>query len=216
MGHDAETEPVAAPDPLLELAEGLPGDDAAVDIAQLDPVDRAQLVAVAVHAARATRTAQWLERLVALRHVVLLANARAELALVLHGIADLAEALQRHATRVEALDTLIGVRELLREPWKAVAARLELASAHAAAGEPGEAEVTLMRALGKARELSRGDDQRRAAVCVADTLVRLGELLASQGRDTEAEEWLMGAIDVAPTEQSAQLARAAYERFRRS
>lgn len=182
----------------------LDGPDA---VARLAAMDRAERVAAATDAVRAARDAggpQWLARLVVLRRALTLAGERPLLALTLTALAELATAQGDHALAADALDTLWGVRELLDQPWKAHAARLQHAEAVYRSGDAARAELLLTQAQQPARELARTGEVARASVLLAEGLALLAAVLEAEGRTEEAALWREGAVDVAPDAETAE------------
>lgn len=74
--------------------------------------------------ARARPSAESLALLSSLRRVLLLRNERPALALTLRAQGELATALGQHGLAAKSHDTEWGVRELLKEPFRAHRARL--------------------------------------------------------------------------------------------
>jgi TolA-binding protein len=149
-----------------------------------------------------------------LRGGLLLRNERRLLALCLQGLVEVALGQARPDLAVPAARTLWGVRELLDQPWKAHQAMLQLAKAQEASDNPGAAEATLTKALGAAQTLAPAGNVVPASAAAARTLTQLGQLLGRQGRAAEAAEWLSGAVDLAPDEETAAHARAALAALR--
>jgi hypothetical protein len=203
----------APPDVLYELAASLGTAGSLAAVRELPDEEFAMLVAKACNAARTEVDHAWLDRLVILRRVALLRNARPAMALVLLATADVAVALGEGGIRVDALETLVGVRHLLKQRGKAHSAALLLARAQDETGDPHAAEVTLNKALTQARELGRGGNAAEGGARMAATLTQLGQLLARAGRRDEAEAWLLGAVDMATDPEGRQAAQAAYDRF---
>lgn len=185
------------PDPLAELARALDQPGGAAAAAALDPVDLARLAALAVALARDAPDAAWLDRLGALRLVLLQANARAPLALALRGTADVAAALGQHARRQKALEALVGVRELLGQAVQAHGVVLALADAQLEAGQPAAAVATLTAALDRASRLAPAGHRAEASRAAVATMLRLARVHAAQGHGEEAATWLAGADELA-------------------
>jgi len=199
--------PPAPPPPTA--ADHLDGPDVASLLESADAETLTSLTVDAVGAARADPSAAWLTRLDTLRASLLLRNERRLLALCLQGLVEVALAQSRPDLAAPAARTLWGVRELLDQPWKAHQAMLLLAQAQEASDDPGAAEATLTRALGAAQKLAPAGNVVPASAAAARTLTQLGQLLARQGRAAEAAEWLSGAIDLAPDDETAATAKAA-------
>ena len=191
--------------------------DASDAAEQLAALERATLTALTTTATGAAReglaSASWLGRLEVLRMALLLRGERPLLALVLSVQATLALEAGQPALAVRAADTLWGVRELLGQPWKAHDAMLLLARAQAEADDAPAAEATLLKAMGVAQSLSPAGNLVPASAAVARTLTQLGSLLWTQGRGAEAVEWLEGAIELAPDEETRSAARSVLARF---
>lgn len=207
------TAQAAAPDPGAEVAGVLDAADAAGQLAALDRATLTALTTTTTGAARHAADEAWLRRLATLRRALLLRGERPLLALVLGVQANLALALGEPAVAVDAADTLWGVRELLAQPWKAHSAMLLLADAQAEADDAGAAELTLLKAMEAARKLAPAGNLVPASAAVARTLTQLGTLLWAQGRGVEAVEWLEGAVDVAPDDETRAAAEAVLQRF---
>jgi tetratricopeptide (TPR) repeat protein len=211
--EDEDLEAGAAEEPEPDPAAVLDPPDVATRLAAMDRAALTTLTTIVVGAARAAPGAPWPARLARLRAALLLHNERKLLALALLGQHEVAMATGDYATAVDAADTLWGVRELLDEPWKAHASMLMLARAQAAAGDAATAEVTLLRATEAARKLAPRGNVVPASAAVARTLTQLAELLWEEGRATEAKEWVEGAIDLAPDEETAAPARVLLARL---
>ena len=200
---------VAPPDPLRILAEQLEAPEAKQALAALSPVDQATLTAIVVAEGRAAPSPDWLARLEALRSHLLLANQRPSYGLCLAGIADVAGALGDQDRRIQALGKVVGLRDLQREPERAHDALLVLAAAQAEAGRDAEAEASLMNAVERARRMAPGGHLVEASVRTANSLTRLGCLLAGQGRIEEARAWLEGALELAQDDDGRAVAQEA-------
>lgn len=198
-----------APDPLLVLAMALDTSAGLDEVAALDPQPLTELAAMAVSVARSEPDAAWALRLDALRRVLMMQNMRPQYALVLAGMADVAEALEDWPGQVHALDKLLGARDLLKEPWKAQATCLELARAQELSGEPALAEMTLLSAVERARKLAPAGNVIPASARAARALTHLGQLHARQGKMGEARAWLEGAVDMAPDPETRLIAEQA-------
>jgi tetratricopeptide (TPR) repeat protein len=198
-----------APDPLLALAMALDTSAGFDEVAALDPQPLTELAAMAVSVARSEPDTAWALRLDALRRVLMMQNMRPQYALVLAGMADVAEDLEDWPGRVHALDKLLGARDLLKEPWKAQATCLELARAQELAGEPALAEMTLLSAVERARKLAPAGNLIPASARAARALTHLGQLHARQGKMGEARAWLEGAVDMAPDPETQLVAEQA-------
>lgn len=197
-----------------EVGPMLDASDAAEQLAALDRATLTALTTTATGAAReGLASASWLGRLEVLRMALLLRGERPLLALVLSVQATLALEAGQPALAVRAADTLWGVRELLGQPWKAHDAMLLLARAQAEADDAPAAEATLLKAMGVAQSLSPAGNLVPASAAVARTLTQLGSLLWTQGRGAEAVEWLEGAIELAPDEETRSAARSVLARF---
>jgi hypothetical protein len=83
-----------APDPLLALAMALDTSAGFDEVAALDPQPLTELAAMAVSVARSEPDTAWALRLDALRRVLMMQNMRPQYALVLAGMADVAEDLE--------------------------------------------------------------------------------------------------------------------------
>lgn len=201
------------PDAGAEVAGVLDAADAAEQLAAMDRATLTALTTTTTAASREARDADWLRRLGVLRMALLVRGERPLLALVLAVQADLALSLDQPAIAVKAADTLWGVRELLSQPWKAHDAMLLLAWAQAEADAPEAAEVTLLKAMEAARKLAPAGNLVPASAAVARTLTQLGQLLWEQGRGVEAVEWLEGAVEVAPDDETRAAAQAVLARF---
>lgn len=202
-----------APDPGAEVAGVLDAPDAADQLAAMDRATLTALTTTTTGASRESADADWLRRLGVLRMALLLRAEKPLLALVLGVQAELALSLDEPAIAVKAADTLWGVRELLTQPWKAHDAMLLLARAQAEADELAAAEVTLLKAMEAARKLAPAGNLVPASAAVARTLTQLGQLLWEQGRGVEAVEWLEGAVEVAPDDETRAAAEAVLQRF---
>ena len=198
-----------APDPLRDLAFALHTDASHAALGELDPAALARLTAIAVAEGRASPSSDWLERLEALRGRLLLGNHRAAYGLCLAGLADVAGAIGEVEAQLRALDKLVGLRDLMREPARAHDAILLLARAQQRGGRLAEAEATLLKAVERAQRLAPGGHLAEASARTADSLIRLGTLLAGQGRTEEARAWLEGAVEIAGDPELAQAAKAA-------
>jgi tetratricopeptide (TPR) repeat protein len=181
----------------------LDGPDASARLAAMDRAERVAASTDAVRAAREEGGALWLARLGALRRALTLAGERPALALALTAQAELATAQGEHALAADALDSLWGVRELLDQPWKAHAARLQHAEAVYRSGDAARAELLLTQAQQPARELARTGEVARASVLLAEGLALLAAVLEAEGRTEEAALWREGAVDVAPDPETA-------------
>ena len=200
--------PAAAVGPLLDAP------DAADRLASMDRATLTALTTTATGAARHGLDPEaWLARLGVLRMALLLRGERPLLARVLSVQARLALELGKPELAARAADTLWGVRELLGEPWKAHEAMLLLARAQAEAEDPVTAEATLLKAMEVARSLAPAGNLVPASAAVARTLTQLGALLQAQGRGAEAAEWLQGAVDIAPDEETREAAVAVLGRL---
>lgn len=207
---DPALEPAPEPPPRPPTAaDQLDRTDVASLLESADAETLTALTVDAVSAARADHTDAWLTRLDTLRASLLLRNERRLLALCLQGLVEVALGRARPDLAAPAARTLWGVRELLDQPWKAHQAMLLLARAQEAADDPAAAEATLTKALGAAQKLAPAGNVVPASAAAARTLTQLGQLLGRQGRGAEAAEWLSGAIDLAPDEETAQPAKAA-------
>lgn len=209
---DPETPTEApAPDAMAEVHPAALLDEADA-LTQLAALDDAGLTEVTLAAARDARLApddHTLQRLVTLRRGLLLRNARPLLALCLDRLVDNALQQGDFGMAANAADTLWGVRELLGEVFKAHDAQLRLALAQEAGGTPAKAELTLHKALKFAQAHASGEHLAAASTAAARTLLALGQLLHRQGRQAEAMEWLVGAAELAPDEETATAARVA-------
>jgi hypothetical protein len=212
-GEPAAAQAPAEPDPGAEVAGVLDAADAAEQLAGLDRATLTALTTTTTGAARDAADAEWLRRLGTLRRGLLLRGERPLLALVLGVQARLSLSLDQPEVAVDAADTLWGVRELLGQPWKAHAAMLLLAEAQAESDDVGAAEMTLLKAMEAARKLAPAGNLVPASAAVARTLTQLGTLLWAQGRGVEAVEWLEGAVDVAPDDETRAAAEAVLQRF---
>jgi len=214
MTNEADSSTPSPAAPGADVGPLLDASDAADRLAALDRASLTALTTTATGAARQGLDAEaWLARLGVLRMALLLRGERPLLALVLSVQAGLAMELGKPALAARAADTLWGVRELLGQPWKAHEAMLLLARAQAEAGEPDTAEATLLKAMEVARSLAPAGNLVPASAAVAQTLTQLGTLLHTQGRGAEAAEWLQGAVDIAPDEETRAAAAAVLDGF---
>jgi len=166
-----------------------------------------------VNAARASPDHEALAKLDALRQILLMRNERAALAMTLKAQGELARDLNQPTTAARAFDTEWGVRELLKQPFRAHRARLDHAEALFFAGMPDEAEGILRKAQQPARDLALGGKVQEASVQLADTLARLAGLLQARAQHEEAALWLEGAVDIAPDADTKAMVRATPDRF---
>ncbi len=191
----AEASPVVDPFEALFAALDQPAGAEVVQALERGP--RTELAVAVVRSAQEQADATWLGRLRVLRRGLLLSDHRDALAMTLQALGPLATAQGAHDVATDALDTLVGVRELLDQPARAHDATLMLAKAQAAAGEMETAELTLTLSMQRAQRLATLGEPVLAADQTARTLLALGRLLVGDGRRAEGLQWLSGAVDVA-------------------
>jgi len=201
--HDPDTpeatEPPGPPDPLDVLAVELLAPDALTRVQALSREDLLGLSSRVVGRAREQPDADAAASLAVLHRGALLSNQREILGLLLGCMAEVAEAMGDRPAAIDAFDKLARLMELRKEPRRAHAAWLALASAQELGHQADAAEATLLHAVTVARGMATGvgrAEQLEATALLAKTLRQLGTLYVNQGRVAEGQAWLEGAADL--------------------